>query len=279
MSYLSISTWSLHRLLGPLRWTAWDADGQCHVTHEQAQPEQLSLLQLPHEAARRGYAAIEVCHFHFPSVDAEYLAQVREAFESSGVSFDTLLLDYGDLTTEDAARLAADLSLMRDWIETAALCGAKQIRMIAGEAEPTDRDALHRASRHLLELSEYAAARDVIVVTENFKKLTSTGEACSALMALTGDRVRWITDFGNFGGANKYEELHATLGKSVSVHAKAAYDDRGMPDREEFERCLDESIQSGFDGAYVMIYDGPGDMWEGLARVRDIVSARLGAAS
>jgi len=203
------------------------------------------------------------------------LKQLKEAFRESGVSFDTLLLDYGDLTTSDPKRLAADLAFMRSWIDAASLCGAKQIRIVAGEAEPSDEDALRRAAQHLNALSEYARPKNVAVVTENFKALTSTGESCRALMEQTGDEVRWITDFGNFNGVRKYEELGTILPRSVSVHAKAHYDERGMPDRAEFEKCLDVVTNAGFDCAYVLIYDGPGDMWEGLERIRAIVDKRI----
>ncbi|MDG0791358.1 sugar phosphate isomerase/epimerase [Cohnella ginsengisoli] len=275
MSYLSLSTWSLHRLLGPLRWTAWDAEGERHIVNEQEQPENLTLLQLPAEAAKRGYAALEICHFHFPSTEPDYLNRLREAFQATGVRFDTLLLDYGDLTLNDSIRLTADLALIRAWIDAASLAGAKQIRIVAGERDGSDKTALAQSARHLRDLAAYANGKNVNVVTENFKALTATGEHCRELVTLTEPEVQWITDFGNFSGARKYEELEMILTHSVSVHAKAQYDDRGWPDRAEFERCLDRAIGSGFNGAYVLIYDGPGDMWEGLERIKTIVETRL----
>ncbi|MFC3804364.1 sugar phosphate isomerase/epimerase family protein [Cohnella sp. GCM10012308] len=278
MSYLSLSTWSLHRLLGPLRWTVWDADGERHIVNEQDQPQALTLLQLPAEAARRGYSAVEICHFHFPGTDPAYLNELREAFRSSGIRFDTLLLDYGDLTAKDSKRLSEDLALMRRWIDAAALCGARQIRIVAGEADGSDDAALAQSAKNLRELAVYAKGKHVTIVTENFKALTATGDRCRELSALTQPEVRWITDFGNFSGARKYDELDMLLPHSVSVHAKAQYDDRGLPDRAEFELCLDRAIGSGFDGAYVLIYDGPGDMWEGLARIKTIVESRLNEA-
>jgi len=110
MSYLSVSTWSLHRLLGPLRWTYWDADAREHRTHVQDQPQVHSLLELPAEASRRGYRAVEICHFHFPSTDAEYAAALKRSFEDAGISFDTLLLDYGDLTAEASCTVVGSTS-------------------------------------------------------------------------------------------------------------------------------------------------------------------------
>ncbi|MEK3912424.1 sugar phosphate isomerase/epimerase [Paenibacillus sp. FSL H7-0331] len=275
MSYLSVSTWSLHRLLGPLRWTVWDAEKGTHQIKEQEQPQVLSLLELPAEAAQRGYQALEVCHFHFPSTEPDYLATLRQAFITAGLSFDTLLLDYGDLTAQDETRREADFNLIRNWIDIAAGAGAKQIRVIAGEAMPTDEEAIRQSAASLLELAEYAAGQGVCVVTENFRSLTSTGASCTRLLDHTGDQVGMITDFGNFNPPTKYDEFGMILPYSVSVHAKAHYDEHGMPDEAEFHSCLETVRAAGCNCAIVLIYDGPGDMWEGLERIRRIVEPYL----
>jgi sugar phosphate isomerase/epimerase len=272
MSYLSVSTWSLHRILGPLRWTTWDSEAGNHQTITQDQPQLLTLLELPREASGRGYQAIEVCHFHFPSTEVSYLDQLRKAFADAGVSLDTLLLDYGDLTSTDDQRRIEDTKLYKEWIDVASLCGAKQIRLIAGEAEPTDENAIRQSAAALQALAEYGATRNVQVITENFKALTSTGASCLKLLELTQGSVAMITDFGNFAGQAKYEELAMISPHSVSVHAKAAYDESGYPDEQEFIRCLDTVKAANFNGAFVLIYDGPGNMWEGLERIKRIVS-------
>jgi sugar phosphate isomerase/epimerase len=230
MAYLSVSTWSLHRILGPLHLTNWDAKAGMHRTSVQEQPQLLTLIELPQEAANQGYQAIEVCHFHFPSREIAFLEKLNKAFSDAGVTLDTLLLDYCDLTSTDEARTTADMKMYREWIDVASLCCAKQIRLIAGEAQPADEAAIRQSAAALLELAKYAASRNVRVITENFKALTSTGESCLKLLALTGDAVGMITDFGNFAGGAKYEKIAMTLPYSVSVHAKAAYDEFGFPD-------------------------------------------------
>ncbi|RAP73631.1 sugar phosphate isomerase/epimerase family protein [Paenibacillus montanisoli] len=275
MSYLSVSTWSLHRLLGPLRFTAWNAETGKHEQSVQEQPQALTLLELPAELARRGYQAAEVCHFHFPSVEPAYLHQLREAFSAANLSFDTLLLDYGDLTSEDAMKREEDIRFMREWIDIAALAGAKQIRIIAGDAKPDQDEAIRMSADALIELGRYATEKGVRVISENFKALTSTGSSCVKLLERVGDAADFITDFGNFKYPTKYEEFALTLPRSVSVHAKAQYDGDGLPDREEFIRCLETVRTAKFNGAIVLIYDGPGDMWAGLDRIKEIVAEYL----
>lgn len=275
MSYLSVSTWSLHRILGPLYWTAWDANVGKPITVVQEQPELITLLELPAEAASRGYQAIEICHFHFPSKEISFLKQLRSSFYTSSISFDTLLLDYGDLTSTDEKRRKADMDYIREWIDIASISGAKQIRIIAGEAAASDDESIQRSASSLVDLAKYAASKGVQVITENFKPLTSTAESSLKLLALTGESVGFITDFGNFHGDDKLVEIADTVPFSVSVHAKASYDERGLPDESEFISCLKAVQTAKYKGAYVLIYDGPGDMWEGLERIKLLVKPYL----
>src|SRR5690625_6923520 len=83
MSYLSISTWSLHRKLGPLRWHIWDeAEKKIRVDIEN-QPEHIELEALPTILADKGFKAVEICHFHFPSTDPAYLQDLRSEEHTS----------------------------------------------------------------------------------------------------------------------------------------------------------------------------------------------------
>ncbi|WP_419873537.1 sugar phosphate isomerase/epimerase family protein [Candidatus Pristimantibacillus sp. PTI5] len=275
MSYLSISTWSLHRHLGPLRLTYWETETKSHQIREQEQPQLLTLLELPAEAAARGYQALEVCHFHFPSTEPAYLEQLKQSFFEANVKFDTLLLDYGDITSLDESRRKADLAFIKKWIDIASLCGAKQIRVIAGEASPTDEAAIQISADSLAEMASYGASKAVHVITENFKSLTSTADSSLKLLAKAGKPVGFITDFGNYHGDGKIEEIGVTAPLSVSVHVKPTYDEAGIPDKAELLAYLQKVGETGFDRAYVLIYDGPGDMWEGLERVKVIVEPFL----
>ena len=96
MSYLSVSTWSLHRELGPLHWNIWnDVEKQIQIKTED-QPENMNLVDLPALLRVEGFEAAEICHFHFQSTDRDYLEQLRNAFDKAGIDFHTLLIDYGD---------------------------------------------------------------------------------------------------------------------------------------------------------------------------------------
>ncbi|SDN68613.1 Sugar phosphate isomerase/epimerase [Paenibacillus sp. yr247] len=275
MPYLSLTTWSLHRNLGPLRWTRWDEHSRVHITDVQDQPELLSLNELPAELAGKGFTALEICHFHIPDISTAYLKQLRQSFTEAGIRFYTLLIEYGDISSSDEFRRQADIDWIKGWIDIASLAGAERVRVIAGDADPSDQQALRRSAEALRELGNYAIHRGVRVVTENFHLLTSTADNCLALLQACGNILGLTSDFGNFKGSGKYDDLAQTIPHSESIHAKAQTNNEGYPDETEFIRCLDIVKQSGYEGPITVVYDGPGDMWKGIERVRKLAAPFL----
>jgi len=275
MPFLSLTSWSLHRNLGPLRWTRWDANHRRQITVIQDQPELITLLELPAILASKGFKSMEVCDFHFPDTSEAYLQKLKSSFVEAGVRFYTLLIEYGDISSADAARRESDIAWIKGWIDIAAHAGAERVRIIAGDAEPGDKEALQRSADAFQELSKYAGALGVRVVTENFHSLTSIADNCLALLSACGDGLGLTSDFGNFKGDGKYSDLARTIPHSESIHAKAQTDADGFPEETDFLRCMQIVKDAGYEGPITLVYDGPGDMWAGIERVRQLAAPYL----
>jgi sugar phosphate isomerase/epimerase len=271
MLYLSLSTWSLHRNLGPLRLTQWDEQTSTPMTRIEDQPEINTLLELPGILAHKGFSALEVCHFNFPDTSEAYLLQLKDAFQKANIRFYTLLIDYGDISSADERRRQADIAWIKGWIDIASLAGAERVRIIAGDGDPSAPEALQRSAEALALLSEYASKVNVKVITENFRMLASTANNCLALLDACGERLGLISDFGNFRGSNKYDELALILPLSEMVHAKAETSEDGFPNVHEFKQCMEAVKKAGYQGPITLIYDGPYDMWDGIDRVKQLV--------
>lgn len=274
MPYLSLTSWSLHRSLGPLRMTMWDEQQKTQVVDEVPQPEYFQLVELPRLAAERGIRALDVCHFHFPDTSPDYLVQLRQAFADHDVTFYTLLADYGDISNADPDRRGSDIAWIQRWIDIASAVGAERVRVVAGDSDPADQPALRRSAEALTELATYAASRNVTVISENFRALSSTSDNCLYLHEVC-DHLDFVCDFGNFKGVTKYDDLASILPFATSIHAKAHYDEQGFPDEAEFRRCLDLVQASAFDGPITLVYDSVGDEWAGIERIQRIVETYL----
>lgn len=267
---LSVSTWSLHRTLGRPAFYGPE-DSQIPVgSHGRGA---LSLVELPAQLASFGITTLEICHFHLPSREPAYLAELRAALGAAGVQPFALLVDAGDITGPDASR---DTAWIRGWIDVAAAIGAERMRVIAGKEEPTD-ETLARSAATLRALAAQAAAAGVRLTTENWFPLLSRPDAVLSLLDELDGQVGLCLDFGNWGGDGKYERLSLIAPRAESCHAKAHFTGPAAMDRADFVRCLDLTRAAGFSGPYTLIYDGPSDdEWAGLTLEREVAQPYLG---
>jgi len=286
MPRISTSSWSLHRALGrPAARTPKDPPANGPATGAQ-----ISLLELPGRLAGAGIGTLEICHFHLPSTDTGFLAELRGAAKSAGVELFSVLIDAGDITQADPAQREAELACIRGWLDVAAAIGASHSRVIAGYA-PVERDGedlrahpiIRQSATNLRRLAAYAEERGVRVITENFRATAERADQLLAILELCEGEVGLCADFGNFPstssgqrkGPGKYDELAAIAPQADSAHAKAIYDGEGRPDAPELARCLGLLAGVGFDGPISLIFDTPfhrgEDEWVNLAALRKLI--------
>jgi len=264
MRRLSLTTWSLHRLLGAPE--IGRGPGLPTIAAE------LTLEQVPARMRQAGIATLEICHFHLMRTDDAMLAQVRAACDAADVEIFSVLIDAGDLSAADAHRAADDETMIAGWIDVAARLGASHVRVIAGDAPADDATARQRSVAALRRLAAYAAPLGVRVLTENFRALAATAESCRAIIAAAGSTVGLCADIGNFPLANRVSEFGAVAPLAESIHVKAHYSADGAIVGSELEQCLAASVAAGFAGPYTLVYDRPGDPWPGIGALRGIVA-------
>jgi sugar phosphate isomerase/epimerase len=254
---ISVSTWSLHPVLGaPPFW------GVTETPRGEVAGE-LSLLGLPPRLADFGITTFELCHFHLPSLNAGYLHDLRDSMQGAGVELWSLLLDDGDLSGENALR---DEVWIARWFPIAQLLGARCVRVIAGKAAPTSENLAHSRAA-LQRLAQQAAHYDVRVLTENWFDLLSTPEAVHAV--LDGANVGLNFDFGNWSGDEKYEQLAQIAALAEGSHAKAHFENEEI-DAVDFEKCLKLLRAANFSGPYSLVCDNAQDRWSALSQMKSI---------
>lgn len=257
----AVSTWSLHRLLGPTY--PYSPDPQKSAARQEPfGPGGATLIELPQQLAARGIHRIEVCSFHLPSLDPGYLAELRAAMEASGVLFQTLLVEDGDPSHPDSGE--RDTRWIAGWIDVARALGAQNMRVIAGKQKPSE-ECLQRALTNLIWLAEQAEGSGVRIVVENwFDLLPSPAEMNWLLDGLSG-KVGLNGDLGNWAAPAKYDGLADIMSRAELCHAKADYQADGL-DAEDYRRCLEACQAAGYRGPFTLIYDSPffRDEWDGI---------------
>lgn len=249
----AVSSWSLHRTLG--RFTADDSaasGGRLFKGGGGGGGAGMTLLDLPAELRRRGYAAFHLCHFHVPSRAPGCLADLRAALVDAEIELDALLIDDGDLSGSHADR---DEAWIGGWLDAAVALGAKRARVCAGRSAPSPA-ALHESAVRLRRLA--AAHPAVRVITENWLELTPDADAVQSLLAETGDAVGLMIDLGNWRGPGKYADLARIASVAETCHAKCHFTADG-PDDADFRASLRVLRDADYAGPLALIYDGPDD--------------------
>ncbi len=257
---VSVSSWSLHRALG----SVWLDDFSAEKLTPPNGAAVLSLLQLPGMAAQHGIHTLEICHFHFPSRDPGYLAELSREAAGAGVEIYSVLIDDGDITAVDPQERAVQLDWIRGWIDTAGTLGAKAARVVAGEATVSartrnlaDHPSIQMSARQLKALHAYGADQGVKVFTENFRPLSLKADHLVAILELCDGQITICADFGNFKGPDRYTEFAKIAPWATSGHAKAQYQADGAIIPDDLAGGIRVLKQNGFAGPLSLIFDQP----------------------
>lgn len=263
----AVSTWSLHRTLG--RFVA--DDGPSLGPKPSDPTDGVPLLELPSLLAEHGYDTVQICHFHLPTRDSEYLAELRDSLASAGITLDAVLVDAGDLVHPEAAD--DHERWIAGWLDDSVALGARRARLIAGQQPPTP-DRLAASARRLRRLAE--AHPELRVVTENWLALLPSATEVHRVLADTDGTVGLLIDLGNWTGPDKYDQLASIAPLAETCHAKCHSSGLNL-DAEDYRRSLGVLRDTGFDGPLALIYDGPDDdEWTALDAEYKIVSEVMG---
>jgi sugar phosphate isomerase/epimerase len=261
----AVSTWSLHRTLGNFVAEHSAVRGGPCMTLPQV-PDGLTLIELIPEIANRGYAMVQICHFHLQSRDSAYLAKVKSVLETHNVQLEMLLIDAGDLMDPDRS---TQMDWYSGWLEAATLLGAERARICAGRSAPTP-ERLTSSGAMLAELARNHPA--VKIVTENWMEATPDAASVLAVLDAAGPEVGLLIDLANWAPPEKYRELELIAPRAISCHAKCGFSEAGT-EADDFRQTLSILKRAGFAGPISLIYDGPDpDEWSGLDFEWEIVN-------
>lgn len=269
MAANAVSTWSLHRTLGS--YVSGDSPSGHGGRLAPPVAGAVELLELPAELNRRGYDLLQICHFHLPTRDPGYLAELRAALAAADVGLDAILVDDGDLTHPTAAD--EHEAWIGGWLDTATELGARRGRVVAGQAPPTT-ERLAESGRRLGRLArEHPGIR---VLTENWMALLPTAADVHAVLGPVEGEVGLLIDLGNWTGAGKYAELASVAPLAETCHAKCHFTADGA-DAVDFLKALRVLREADYEGPLALIYGGPDDHeWDGLEEERTIARTMFG---
>ena len=149
----AVSTVTLAKTLGSPRYEL-DADVGQQVGSMNEAPT-IDLLDVPAAAAAHGFHSFDLSNYHLPTIERGYLVELRSAFEESNVELFQLLIDTGEVDASDRDERSAGIEHIKRWMETAVELGARGVRYVPGDSEPTPESIL-ASGEAFRELYDYA---------------------------------------------------------------------------------------------------------------------------
>ena len=161
-----------------------------------------------------GFAAVDPTGYYFPNYPEvpsdDYLFDLKKkafrlGLDISGTGVRT------DFSTADPAQRAADLDLVRRWVEVAAKMDAPVLRIFAGKGIPagdTEKQTMDRAVESIAQCVEYGKQAGVMIVVQNHNELLKTVEQVLYIrQQIPSDWLGINLDIGSLRAGDPYEEI------------------------------------------------------------------------
>ncbi len=257
-------------------WMGWDGKTPSPVPRE----KQMELKDFAaHVAGRFNVHNIEPWSPIFPSTDAKYLQQFRNAVDKAQSKVVDIAVDgrHSQYAT-DAAERKASVAATNQWIDVATALGSPSIRThIDGSKDSKPDVAL--AADTLARNAEYGAKKNVVVHLENDNPVSEDPFFIAKIIEkVSSPWLRALPDFGNSLAAHD----EAFQDRAMEVMFAHAYgichvkdgevNDEGKPSHVDLAKTFAVLKKHRYKGYCSMEFDAPGDPYK---PTEDLIEATI----
>ena len=225
-----------------------------------------------HAAKKFHVYRIEPWSAHFPSTDAKYLTEFRETVERAHSAVVNIAVD-GESSpyAADRAERETAIAFSKRWIDVALAIGSPSVRTNIPEAKDAKPDA-ERVAESLLQVVEYASAKNVVVHLENDNPVSEDPFfLLQVLQKVNSPWLRTLPDFGNTLNARDedyaYRAIDAMFEHAYGIcHVKdGEVNQQGKATHVDLARTFAILKKHRYKGYCSMEYDAPGDPYKATA--------------
>lgn len=214
----------------------------------------MTLFDLLDFCARQYFDGIDPTGYYFPGypkvpADSYINDFKRRAFQLGiGISGTGVRNNFAQ---PDPAKRAADVQMVKDWIEVAARLGAPVIRVFAGAESPefSREEIMKWMVADLQECVAHGKRYGVLVGIQNHGDFLKT--AVQVLQVVERVNSNWfgvVVDSGNFQTGDPYEEMAKVLPYAVNFQVKESPYGRESTVRTDLKRLVQITRASGYRG-------------------------------
>ena len=240
-----------------------DQIGKGKMTLEQFAATVLPKLNVP---------GIEPWGPHFLSLNADYLAGLRDAFTKAGVHVVNIPVDIEAKLCGSPAERRAGLDKYNKWVDGAVILKSPSIRvhLPGGESGET----ISCSVSGMRELARYASQKNIVVNIENDDPKTEQPERVARVIeTVNSPYLRALPDFCNSMLVQNDQDYNdRVLARLFKIaynisHVKDHEDDEGKVYRVDVDRIFAVAKKAGYRGYFSMEFDSSGDPFAGTAKL------------
>ena len=160
-----------------------------------------------------------------------------------------LLIDTGDVDSADAGERNAGIKHIKRWMEIAVELGARGVRYVPGDGEPTP-ETIRSSGEAFRELFDFATNLGLKPATENYRHFNMRAGDLLGVLEHSERDYGVIADFGNARGPNKYETLEAIMPRA-NINSRLGRGRRKRrPHQRGFPALPEHSARQGLRRTY-----------------------------
>lgn len=215
---------------------------------------EMSLFDAVDFCAEQGFDGIDPTGYYFPGYpkvpDDAYLHDLKRRAFKRGIAI-TGTGVRNNFAQTDPAKRAADVQLVKDWIEAAAKMGAPVIRVFAG-AETGDRPRNEVATWMAEDLKQCVAhgqKHGVLVGVQNHGDFLRTADqVIDMVRRVDSEWFGVIVDTGNFQTGDPYDEIARVVPHAVNFQIKESPFGPDSPVRTDLRKLVQVIRTGGYRG-------------------------------
>jgi sugar phosphate isomerase/epimerase len=187
----------------------------------------MSLFELIDWSAAQGFDAVDITGYYFPGYPAvptdEFINRVKRHAFLQGLDISGTGVR-NDFTNPDPAKRAADVKLVKAWIDVAAKLGAPVIRIFSGPVPAGYENRRDEVTRYMAasikECAAYAAQRGILIGIQNHGDFIKTADEVIKLVKMVNsDWFGVVVDSGFF----LYADVEKAMPYAVNFQLKESF--------------------------------------------------------
>lgn len=233
--------------------------------------KRLDMLQFVDYCAEHDCAA-EITSYYFPAkLTGEFLLQLKRHAFLRGVPFSGTSVG-NTFTHPPGPKRDAEIKLVKEWTDHAAVLGAPHIRIFAGEVQrgSSKAEAKKLCIAALEECGDYAGKKGVTLGMENHGGII--GDAGDLLEIMQAVKSPWIgvnLDSGNFHTADPMHDFALCAPYAVNVQWKSELQPAGSKEKKPSDLPLIAGIlrKANYQGYVTLEYEAAEDPYTAVPRL------------